>query len=50
MKGVSIAALLVIEVLFILVTLTLKEEKGAFIVGTFITIMIWIPIFYIINN
>ncbi len=50
MQGISILVLLLIELIFILVTLTLKQKKGAFTVGTFITIMIWIPIFYIINN
>lgn len=49
MQGISILILVLIEIMFTLITLS-QKEKGAFTVGTFITIAILIPIVYILNN
>ncbi len=50
MQAISILILGLIELLFLLVTIEQKENKGGMVVGMLITIILLIPIMYIINN
>ncbi len=49
MQRLSIVILGLIELLFIIITFE-QKEKGSFTVGIAITMLVLIPLMYIINN
>lgn len=50
MQGISILILVLLEVLFIWVTMEQKENKGSLVMGMLVSIAILLPIMYILNN